>query len=223
MLGTRFSVKWKDQGDTDNFHGRALLAPRKSNWISPNHHGRLSTPLTKLLHENMTTSWPKKPAMVQKPYITLCTQFDPSLYPYGSENVTNGFSRSNDFPNLWISDGNSFPQELTLSFSKACSFQSIHLTFDTCLDSDDRMYGFPKSDFCFTYPVPECIRDYSILAHIANASKDGNWIELFSIKGNTRRQRRHYLDSPIIADKISIKVISTNGDPTARIFEVRMY
>ena len=223
VFGTRFAVNGPGASDTDDFHGRALLAPRKNTWISPNHHGRLSVTLAKLLHEQMTSPWPNKPAMAKKPYITLCTKFDPPIYPYGAENVINGFSRATDFPNIWISEENSFPQQLVLAFLEARTIQSIHLTFDTCLDSDDRMYGFPKSDFCFTYPVSECIRDYSILAHPANQSEGDDWVELFSIKGNSRRQCVHSLDKPVLVDKIAIKIEATNGAPSARIFEIRVY
>jgi len=223
LFGTRFAVKGPMARDTDDFHGRALLAPRSEAWISPNHHGRLSVTLARLLREQMTTPWPRKQAMADKPYITLCAKFDPPVFPYGAENVINGVSRATDFPNLWISAEDSFPQELTLAFPETRTIRSIRLTFDTCLDSDDRMYGFPKSDFCFTYPIADCVRDYTILAHSTGEAKGKDWVELFSIRGNSRRQRVHSLDSPVSADKIAVRVEATNGSPSARIFEVRVY
>ncbi len=223
VFGTRFAVNGPFNYDTDNFHGRALLAPRDNTWISPNHHGRLSVTLSKMLHEQMTTDWPNKSAMANKPYITLCSKFDPPIYPFGAENVLNGFSRATDFPNLWISEENCLPQKLVLAFPQACRVKSIHLTFDTCLDSDDRMYGFPKSDFRFTYPVSECIRDYSILAHLPGQSEEDGWSEMFSVKDNFRRQCIHNLERSVLVDKIAIKIEATNGAPSARIFEIRVY
>jgi hypothetical protein len=223
VFGSRFAVIGSNENETDDFHGRAMLAPQKNSWISPNHHGRLSVTLANLLHKHMTTSWPAKPSMAKKPYITLCTKFDPSVYPYGAENVINGISRATDFPNIWISEDNSFPQEIVLSFPQVYRIQSIHLTFDTCLDSDDRMYGFPKSDFCFSYPVHECISDYSVMALSSNQAGNNSWVELFSINGNSKRHCIHSLEQPIFTDKIMVKVKATNGASSARIFEIRVY
>ena len=223
LFGTRFAVNGPESRDTDDFHGRALLAPRKDAWISPNHHGRLSVTLARLLREQMTTPWPRKQAMADKPYITLCAKFDPPVLPYGADNAINGLSRATDFPNLWISEENSFPQELALTFPGPRTIRSIRLTFDTCLDSDDRMYGFPKSDFCFTYPIADCVRDYTVLARPAGGIEGNGWIELFSVKGNSRRQRVHTLESPVLADKVAVRIEATNGSPSARIFEIRVY
>ncbi len=223
LFGTRFGIKWPEGQETEDFHGRALLAPRRSTWILPNHNGRLPAGFARRLHEEMTTPWPKKQAMADKPYITLCAKFCPPLFPYGAENVLNGISRATDFPNLWISAGNSLPQTLTLTFPEPESIESFNLTFDTCLDSDDRMYGFPKRDFCFTYPVADCVRDYSIFAHTAGSPESEGWKELFMIRGNVRRHRIHNLDAPFFADKVAVKVQATNGSASARIFEIRVY
>jgi hypothetical protein len=223
LFGTRFAIKWPEAQDTENFHGRALLAPRHGTWILPNHNGRLPADLVRLLHEKMTTSWPRKQAMADKPYITLCAKFSPPIFPYAAENVLNGVSRATDSPNLWISAEDSLPQTLTLSFLGPQDIRSIHLTFDTCLDSDDRMYGFPKRDFCFTYPIADCVRDYSILAHAAGSPDTEGWKELFKVLGNARRHRIHVIDIPFFADKVAVRVEATNGSPSARIFEVRIY
>jgi len=63
---------------------------------------------------------------------------------------------------------------------------------------------------------PECVRDYEIKI------LDGEPKTIVSVRGNYRRRRIHKFE-PVTARKLYIEVQATNGDPSARIYEVRVY
>lgn len=68
-------------------------------------------------------------------------------------------------------------------------------------------------------PQPETVRDYSILYQPPGSSQ---WIPLVRVEGNYLRMRRHEF-APVLAEAIRVHVDATNGDPYARIFEIRCY
>lgn len=132
----------------------------------------------------------------------------PPSYPYSPENIINGISRPTYYgPNLWISD-KGFPQEIDITFPRRTIINTIYLTFDTYLDSPEYLREVPE---------PECIRDYVVYYKINEEKK-----KLLEVSGNYYRRRRHSFED-IECDGISIEVLATNGDPYARIFEVRIY
>ncbi|MGC8971498.1 MAG: FAD-dependent oxidoreductase [bacterium] len=135
-------------------------------------------------------------------------KISPCSYPYYPENIINGISRPTYYgPNLWISE-KGLPQSLAVDFSQRSIINTICLTFDTYLDSPEHSRGVPE---------PECIRDYAIYYKI-----DGEYRKFLSITDNYYRRRIHKFED-IECDGISIEVLATNGDPYARIFEVRIY
>ncbi|MNC70287.1 hypothetical protein D3C75_1210810 [compost metagenome] len=68
------------------------------------------------------------------------------------------------------------------------------------------------------YRDPQCAKDYSILADEGDGFR-----ELLQVKGNYQRHRRHTLDAPVRASKLRVVVHTTNGDPSAAIYEIRCY
>ena len=67
------------------------------------------------------------------------------------------------------------------------------------------------------FKAPECVRDYDIFTRI-----DGVWEKAVAVEGNFHRKRVHRFDA-VVADAIRINVTATNGGPSARIYEVRIY
>jgi len=135
-------------------------------------------------------------------------KINPSSYPYQPENIINGISRPTHYgPNLWISE-KGLPQRIDLDFSQKHIINTIYLTFDTYLDSPEHSRIVPE---------PECVRDYAIYCKI-----NGEYKKLLSITDNYHRRKIHRFED-IECDGISIEVLATNGDPYARIFEVRIY
>ena len=89
------------------------------------------------------------------------------------------------------------------------TFDTIYLTFDTYL-SDRRVQRTPWRN-------PECARDYEL-----SVWQDGEWKTLLQIEGNFHRRRVHRLGKTM-ADKLRVTVLGTNGDRSARVYEVRVY
>jgi hypothetical protein len=65
---------------------------------------------------------------------------------------------------------------------------------------------------------PETVKDYTVVARTA----DGTERVLATVKNNFQRLKRHRFDAGEF-QSVRIEVQATNGDPMARIFEVRCY
>jgi hypothetical protein len=134
----------------------------------------------------------------------------PISQPYGPENVISGVARPERWTNCWLSDPLApFPQWLELDFGRTATFDTVYLTFDTYLSRR----RIPKTP----YQNPECVRDYEL-----SVWQDGEWACLLQVEGNLHRRRVHRLDTTM-APRLRITVLATNGDSSARIYEVRVY
>jgi hypothetical protein len=134
----------------------------------------------------------------------------PSSEPYGPENATSGVARPECWTNLWVSDpSEQFPQWLELDFGRQVTFDTIYLTFDTHL-SKRRVQRSP-------FRNPEPVRDYEV-----SVWQDGVWTCMLQVEGNLHRRRIHRFDRTA-GTKLRITVLATNGDRSARIYEVRVY
>ena len=51
----------------------------------------------------------------------------------------------------------------------------------------------------------------------------GVWEKLVEVRGNYQRHCSHALALPVTAQKLQIVVLATNGDPSAAIYEIRVY
>jgi len=135
-------------------------------------------------------------------------KLNPPSKPYGPENIINGISRPTcSASNLWISE-EGFPQSIDLDFPEPQRINTIYITFDTNLDTPEPFRNVPE---------PECVRDYVVYYKI-----NGDRIKLLEERGNYHRRRVHRF-SEIECEGISIEVLSTNGDPHARMYEIRIY
>ncbi len=66
---------------------------------------------------------------------------------------------------------------------------------------------------------PETVRDYRVSVRKAGSRE---WMEVVSVKGNFLRLRRHRFTT-VEAEALRVTVEATNGDESARIFEIRCY
>jgi hypothetical protein len=133
----------------------------------------------------------------------------PSSRPYGPANVVNGVARPEAWPNIWISDPQqAFPQWLELALPAPARFNTVYLTFDTNLNTFPE---FPRS------VAPECVKDYTL-----DCRSGAGWRTLAEIQGNYHRRRIHRFD-PVESDRLRLTVNTTNGAPSARVYEVRIY
>lgn len=136
-------------------------------------------------------------------------------------NVINGVSRNVDGKiNAWISDGISSEGEaLVMDFGKECSIKQVRLTFDPNL-SEERAISIAKSftDRERKGVAPELVKDFVLIGR-----KRGSEVFRQDVCDNWRRHCIIDLDGPVSVDELEIRVLSTNGDVDARIFEVRVY
>ena len=156
-----------------------------------------------------------KPPYFEKTWVWVRGCYSLKLYPpskpYEPENVINGVARPDTWPNLWISDPNlPLPQWLELDFGEEVTFNTIYLTFDTNLNF---RYGYPP-----LYRARECVKDYIIYY----LDENDFWRPIVKVWDNYHRHRIHKFER-VKSNKIRIEVLSTNGDASARIYEVRVY
>lgn len=144
--------------------------------------------------------------------VTMALKVDPPQRCYAAENVLSGQTRPYRGTNLWRSDPNlPLPQWLELVWDEPQTIGEIELTFPGHLLREYHAYA----PF---YRDPQCARNYEI-----QYESRGEWKELVSVQGNYQRRRCHRFDVPIEARRIRIVVSVTNGDPSAAIYEVRVY
>ena len=126
------------------------------------------------------------------------------------EYVVDGVSRPEDTcSHGWVSDpAQPLPQTLRLDFPKPVTAQEVRLTFDTDLT--------PSRVALNPYP--------SVLAKSYEVEGfDGKaWRTLASEKENGLRHRVHRFKACSLS-AIRVTVTETWGDPSARIFEIRVY
>lgn len=138
--------------------------------------------------------------------------FDPAISlpcDFRPENVIDGVARIvGTVSHQWASDAaKPMPQWIELKFPKPAKLNTVYLTFDTEMNSRSHDQAL----------VPQCVKDYRLEAH------DGQkWVELAAVEGNYQRRRTHRFPE-IAAEKLRLTVTATNGDPSARVFEVRAY
>jgi len=133
----------------------------------------------------------------------------PEQRPYSAMNVIRGTSRPDRWTNLFISDpAKSLPVWIELTLPRRETLQSVQLTFDTNVNRRVRLPLFR---------YPECVKSYDIAAEIG-----GRWHTVAQAEDNYQRRRFHSF-APISSNQIRINIHGTNGSPSARVYEVRLY
>ena len=132
------------------------------------------------------------------------------LYAEGAspQAVIDGTSRIvNDEAHGWVSDAAAaLPQTITLTWEKPVEAQQVRITFN--------------SDLMPTHPavMPRAL----VKSYTVEVRTGGAWTEIASEDENWRRLAVHSFDRRTI-DALRIMCRSTWGDPSAQIFEIRVY
>ncbi len=123
--------------------------------------------------------------------------------------VNNGLIRPDKkVTNMWVSDPEQpLPQWVDLNWEKAVTLNAVYLTFDT--DLNERWHITPL--------IPQCVRDYEVKARV-----NGKWRTVAEGVENFQRRRIHRFDA-VVTDCLRVTVHATNGDASARIYEIRAY
>jgi len=110
---------------------------------------------------------------------------------------------------VWASDQTKpLPQWIELDFGKPTTFNTAQITFDT-----DMNLRWPAKPLAI-----QCVSDYEI----ACDDGSGGWRTLADIKDNFQRWRPHRFPD-VTARRLRLTVSKTHGDPSARVFEMRVY
>jgi len=143
----------------------------------------------------------------------------------GPQNAINGLIRPMDDDvlmyvgkvpdNMWKSDPEqAMPQWLELDFGEKKAVNSVYLTFDT----DLAVKRFVTWEFLDEHRMPPtAVSDYKVQYF------DGNdWVTVAETEGNYTRRRIERFDT-VETSKIRVLIEKTNGDPSARVYEIRAY
>jgi len=137
-----------------------------------------------------------------------CFEVFPRQNVFCPGNVVNGISRASNLPNMWVSDpAEPMPQFVEIDFQKIVEFDKVEIIFDTNLNR-----------LIKTGPAQECVRDYELLALI-----DETIQSLVKVEGNYQRRRVHETLNPVRAEKLRLAANAANGDPAARVYEIRVF
>ncbi|MBC7288624.1 MAG: FAD-dependent oxidoreductase [Armatimonadetes bacterium] len=137
------------------------------------------------------------------------------------ENVTNGVTRHRrGATNQWASAPDQvLPQWLELRWPQPQEISLLEFTFDTGFARPLTHTQYPHSRAKQVRgPQPETVKDARIEAWL-----DGGWRHVATIRGNYRRKVVLELLSPVRTDRLRLIVEATNGEPQARVYEVRAY
>ncbi|QQO07497.1 FAD-dependent oxidoreductase [Breznakiella homolactica] len=210
---TRWGVKFTGGGDAAVYHGRARMAPSGREWTFINHNGRLPVTLAGWLEGKAGKN------IHGKLFVTPCFKIEPEQKPYGGENLINGVTRSESWPNIWIS-GSGKNQSAELRWNQDEEISRVEIIFDTQLDYSDQKYGFPRGAEDNTMPavIGETVKDFSVEYF------DGQgWNVFAQCSGNIYRRWKHELDTPVKTKAIRFTARDTWGSPYVGVYEIKVY
>ncbi len=140
----------------------------------------------------------------------LAARLHPNPQPFAARMVNNGGAWPEDLPNLWKSDpSQALPQSCTLQWPDEVEFNGVQLLFDTNLTT-------PAGSRAPLESPAECVRHFRLFAQIG----DGERLILEEKENSHRLYRAHF--ETVRARALRLEVVSTWGDASARIFEMRV-
>ncbi len=137
-----------------------------------------------------------------------------------AEQVINGIHRRIEAQsNRWVSDpASEGPHWIELHFPEPQRLREVHLVFDSGLH---RRLTLSQQDAYSAQMIraaqPETVRDYELAVLDGQTARS-----VASVAGNYQRKRVHRFE-PLTASGLRLTVKATNGDPCARVFEIRAY
>lgn len=144
--------------------------------------------------------------------VTHSMQVEPPQKSYAAANVLSGVTRPHATTNLWRSDPQqSLPQWLELAWKTPQNISEMILTFPGHLLREYHAYA-PM------YRDPQCVRDYDI-----QIREGDDWCTVVEVRGNYQRRNVVPFAESLRTDRMRVVVLATHGDPSAAIYEVRLY
>ena len=139
---------------------------------------------------------------------------------FGPEQVTNGISRGEgNARNIWVSNGMSDTGEtLSLQLQQKTQVSQVRLTFDSNFNYAIKLTlsGKRQKQQRIGSP-PELVKSYTVTLW-----DDQKKVGEKQISDNVQRANVVNFD-PVVCNKVTVTVHSTNGAEDARVYEVRVY
>ncbi|GHV42588.1 hypothetical protein AGMMS49546_21750 [Spirochaetia bacterium] len=210
---TRWGVKYIDKGDSMVYHGRARMAPTDREWTFINHHGRLPASLDQWLKGKAGKN------IHGKLFVTPAFKVEPPQKPYGGENLINGVTRSESWPNIWISDAG-VQQHAVLTWDREEEIKQVEIIFDTQLDYSDQKYGFPRGRQDNTMPqvIGETVKNFDI-----EYLEGENWKSATQCRDNKYRRWIKNFDIPLRTKAIRFISRDTWGVSYVGVYEIKVF
>jgi hypothetical protein len=109
---------------------------------------------------------------------------------------------------------------IELSWPTAQRISRIQITFDTGFQRVLTLSGESSvMKRVIRGPQPETVRDYTVAVRAAGSA---DLREVAKVEGNYQRLRRHTFPAAEVS-AVRLTITATNGDPSARVFEIRCY
>lgn len=144
--------------------------------------------------------------------VTLSMQVEPPQKSYSAANVLSGVTRPHATTNLWRSDPKQpLPQWLELAWATPQNVSEMILTFPGHLLREYHAYA-PM------YRDPQCVCDYDIQIPVGDY-----WRTIAEVRGNYQRRNVVTFAEPLRTNRMRVLVLATHGDPSAAIYEIRLY
>ncbi len=142
-----------------------------------------------------------------------------------SENVIDGWVRdmATEWRHRWGAPLGPEGAWLELAWETPQRIRDIQITFDTGFHRELTLSASAAvSRSIVRAPQPETVRDYALFYVPAGSGSDTSVRQLVRVTGNYQRLNRHVV-GPVETSRLRLEVTATNGDPLARVYEVRVY
>jgi hypothetical protein len=148
---------------------------------------------------------------------TPCFRLTEPTSAFAAEKAVDGYVRPYAGPHMWSSEPmrEGEPEWLELSWTKAVSIGSLHLTFNDDVNEDLINLHHHRTPFD---TIPSLVKDYRVEANV-----DGSWQTIVSCSDNHKRKHVHTWTQSVTTDRIRVVIEATNGGTYAEIIEVRAY
>lgn len=176
-----------------------------------------NTPVVSLDFQNQPAQpvvlWDKKKFDHTAP----CIRLSGPTQAFAADKAVDGYLRPYGGPHLWSSDrmNSGRPEWLELAWSAPVTLREVHVTFNDDVNED----LINLHHHITPYEVlPTLVKDYRIEAYV-----NGNWTAVAAGSDNHKRKHVHLLSEAVVADRLRVIVLETNGSEYAEIIEVRVY
>lgn len=138
---------------------------------------------------------------------------------FAASNVINGITRRIGAENnAWRSASMGENEWIRLDLTSASEVNTVQLVFDSNFDIEKKITLSSRRQSQQVPGIPkELVRDYDV-----NLIRNGKVVATREVRDNYLRLDRVSFNG-VLCDAVEVKILATNGDSAARVFEIRVY